>query len=459
MKKSRREFLKRCCTFGACGAAAHLTRFGLMTANAQTTSTYKALVCIFMNGGNDGNNLIVPLNASATPGNPATYAGYQAARGQLALGQGTVLPVSAGGVGYGFHPALVNIRNLYQANQAAMIFNVGTLVGPMTRDQARSGNPPFPLPRNLYSHSDQTQQWQTANPTVAGGTGWGGRMTDVIAAATPFPAGVSVSGNSGLLTGAQTNGVTIAPGSNFGLNSFGNSTAMNARFAALQQILTFDSGVQLISAGGGVLKKALDSAQEINAALSGGTPLATVFPNSGLGQQLAQVARIMRVRDALGMDRQIFFASIGGFDSHANLLAEQQGLLATIDAAVGAFQLALAEMGIEQNVITFTESEFNRTMNSNGTNGSDHAWGGSHIVIGGPVKGGNAYGAFPNPALGGPDDVGNRGLWCPTTSLDQYAATMASWFGVPDAALTGAPGAVFPNLVNFPAAVRKMTFI
>jgi uncharacterized protein (DUF1501 family) len=457
--KSRREFLKRCCTFGACGAAAHLTRFGLMTAHAQSASTYKALVCIFMNGGNDANNMIVPLNASATPGNPATYSGYQAARGALAIGQGALLPVTAGGVGYGLHPALVNIRNLYAANKAAMVFNVGTLVGPMTKAQAQSNTPPFAMPRNLYSHSDQTQQWQTANPTVAGGTGWGGRMTDVIAASTPFPAGVSVSGNSGLLTGVQTNGVTIAPGSNFGLNSFGGTTAMQARFTALQQILTFDSGVQLISASGGVLKRALDSAQEINAALTGGTPLATVFPNSGLGQQLAQVARIMQVRNALGMDRQIFFASIGGFDNHSNLINDQQGLLATIDGAVGAFQLALAELGIEPNVITFTESEFNRTMNSNGTAGSDHAWGGHHIAIGGAVRGGNGYGIFPNPALNGPDDVGNRGLWLPTTSLDQYAATMASWFGVPDAALTGAPGAVFPNLVNFPAASRKMAFL
>ncbi len=455
--KSRREFLKRCCTFAGCGAAAHLTRFGLMTANAQSSSTYKALVCIFMNGGNDSNNMIVPMNAAATAANPATFAGYQTSRGNLALAQGSVLAVNAGAIGYGLHPNLTNIRNLYAQNKAAMIFNVGTLVGPMTKATLNSS--PYPMPRNLYSHSDQTQQWQTANPTVAGGTGWGGRMTDIIAAATPFPAGVSVSGNSALLTGQQTGGVTISPGSNFGLDSFGSDASMSARFAVLQQILTFDSGVQLISAGGGVLKKALDSAQEINAALAGGTPIATVFPNSGLGQQLAQVAKIMKVRGALGMDRQIFFASIGGFDTHSNLINDQGGLMATIDAAVGAFQTALAELGIEQNVITFTESEFNRTMNSNGTNGSDHAWGGHHFVIGGPVQGGNGYGTFPNPLLNGPDDVGNRGLWLPTTSLDQYAATMASWFGVPDAALTGAPGAVFPNLVNFPAASRKMAFI
>jgi len=454
--KSRREFLKRCCSLGAAGAAAHLTRFGLMTANAQSTTGYKALVCIFMNGGNDANNMILPLNTSSAV-HPVTYSQYATARQGIAIQSTAALPVSSNGVPYGLHPQLNNIRNLYNSNKAAMIFNVGTLVGPMTKSQMN--NPPFPLPRNLYSHSDQTQQWQTANPTVAGGTGWGGRMTDIIANATPFPAGVSVSGNSTLLTGAQTGGVTIAPGSNFGLNSFGNTAAMQARFTALQQILTFDSGVQLISASGGVLSKALTSAQEINAALTSGTPLTTVFPNTGLGQQLAQVARIMQVRGALGMDRQIFFASIGGFDTHSNVLNDQAGLLATIDAAVGAFQNALIELNIEQNVITFTESEFNRTMNSNNTNGSDHAWGGHHFVIGGPVKGGLGYGTFPNPTLGGPDDVSNRGLLLPTTSLDQYAATMASWFGVPDASLTGAAGAVFPNLVNFPVASRKMAFI
>lgn len=440
--KSRREFLKRCCTFGACGAAAHLTRFGLMTAKAQTTSDYKALVCIFMFGGNDGNNVVIPMGGNGQ----ITYNNYATARGALALNQATVLqiPSNGGSMTYGLHPALTNVKRLYDQKRAALTFNVGTLAQPTTMQQAR--NRTVPLPRNLYSHSDQTQQWQTALPTVAGGTGWGGRVTDVVATGTPFPAGVSVTGNSALLTGAQTGGVTIAPGSNFGLNSFGNSTAMQARFTALQQILTFDSGVQLVSASGGVLSKALDSAQEINAALTSGTPLTTVFPNTGLGRQLQQVAQIIQVRGALGMDRQIFFAGMGGFDNHANLIADQNNLLLQIDGAIGAFQNALAELGVEPNVITFTESEFNRTMNSNGTNGSDHAWGSNHIVIGGPVKGGETYGTYPNPALSGPDDVGNRGLWLPTTSLDQYAATMASWFGVPDPALVGT---VFPHLMNF----------
>lgn len=451
--KSRREFLKRCCTFGACGTAAHLTRFGLMTAQAQTTSNYKALVCIFMFGGNDANNMIVPQGGNGQ----ITYTNYANARGALALNQATLLgaPAAGGSMLYGLHPSLPNIKALYDQKKAAMVLNVGTLVGPTTMQQAKSG---MGLPRNLYSHSDQTQQWQTAQPTIAGGTGWGGRITDLVASATPFPAGVSVSGNSALLTGAQTGGVTIAPGSNFGLNGFGGTAAMQARFTALQNILTFDSGVQLIAQSGGVLNKALVSAQEINAALTSGTPVTTVFPNTGLGQQLKQVAQIIQVRGALGMDRQIFFASMGGFDNHSDLLNEQNGLFPQLDGAVGAFQLALAELGVEQNVVTFTESEFNRTMNTNGTNGSDHAWGSHHFVVGGPVKGGEAYGTFPNPALSGPDDVGNRGLWLPTTSLDQYAATMASWFGVPDASLVSS---VFPNLINFQNAGKpiKMAYI
>jgi uncharacterized protein (DUF1501 family) len=442
---TRRDFLRRCCTFGAAGAAAHLTRFGLMTANAQSTSTYKALVCIFMFGGNDSNNMIVPMSSSG-------LTGYQGVRGGLALNPSTLLSVNTkAGAAYGLHPRLVNVRNLYNQNKAAMIFNVGTLVKPTTKTQYLQNQ--VPLPRNLYSHSDQQSQWQTSNPTVAGGSGWGGRVTDIVAPSTPFPAGVSVAGNSALLNGAMTGGVSISPGSNFGLDAFGSQTASNARFAALQQILTFNTGVQLITSTSGVLTGAVQAAQEINKALTSGTPLTTVFPNNGLGQQLAQVAKVIQVRGALGMDRQIFFASIGGFDTHSNLVQDQDPLMAQLDGAIGAFQSALGELGVEQNVVTFTESEFNRTGNSSATNGSDHAWGGHHFVIGGPVKGADAYGTYPTLQLSGPDDVSNRGVWLPSLSLDQYAGTMASWFGVPDGNL----GTVFPNLPNF--TTQKLAFI
>ena len=203
----------------------------------------------------------------------------------------------------------------------------------------------------------------------------------------------------------------------------------------------------MIAAGNGILANALKASQEVNAALNGAAPLTTVFPNSGIGNQLGQVAKIIQVRAALGANRQIFFCGMGGFDTHTNLLPDQDNLLAQLDPALGAFYSATQELGVEQNVVTFTESEFGRTGQPSTGAGSDHGWGSHHIMMGGPVKGGEAYGTFPTLALQGPDDTDNRGVWIPTTSLDQYAATFASWFGLSDADLN----IVFPNLINFGA--------
>jgi uncharacterized protein (DUF1501 family) len=443
---NRRQFLKRCCALGSAGVAGYLTRFGAISANAQSTSSYKALVCIFLFGGNDSNNMIVPLST-------AGYNAYAGLRGPLALGQGTLLPVNTkGGVAYGLHARLLSVQKLYSQNKVAMVFNVGTLVKPLTKATYNSGS--GVAPRNLFSHSDQQQQWQTSTPQQAGGTGWGGRVNDIVSPVTPFPAGVSVSGNSGLLAGVSSSSVSISPGSNFGLDSFGSQVVSDARFTALQQLITLDTGVQLIAATEGVLANAFKSAQDIANALKSGAPLATVFPNTGIGQQLQQIAQVIQVRSALGMNRQIFFASMGGFDNHSNLIQDQDPLLNDLDGAIGAFQACVAnDLGVEQNVTTFTESEFNRTGDASETNGSDHAWGSHHFVIGGAVKGGDAYGTFPTLQLSGPDDVSGRGVWLPTTSLDQYAATMASWFGVPDNMLATA----FPNIGNF--AAPKLGFV
>jgi uncharacterized protein (DUF1501 family) len=443
---SRREFLKRCCALGAIGAGAQINRFGMMTARAQSSSNYKALVCVFLFGGNDGNNVVVPNST-------AGYAAYQSVRQNVALAQASLLPVAAGGTSYGLHPRLINTQRIYNTDKrAALIFNVGMLVRPTTRDSYRRGL--VQVPRNLYSHSDQTSQWQTSNPT-GGSTGWGGRVTDILSAQNPgsFPAGVSTNGNSLLLSGQSTKPVSISPGDNFGLDSFGDRNAQNAREVALQQILTFDTGVTMISAGNGVLGNALKASQEVNAALNGAPALTTVFPNSGLGQQLAQIAKVIQVRGALGMNRQIFFCGMGGFDNHTNLIADQDNLLNQLDPALNAFYNATAELGVQDSVVSFTESEFGRTGQPSTGAGSDHAWGSNHIAMGGPIKGGAAYGTFPTLALQGPDDTGDRGVWIPTTSLDQYAATFASWFGVNDADLN----VVFPNLVNFSAP--KLSFL
>ena len=441
MRRNRREFLKGCCGFGAASVAAHLTHLAPMSAIAQAGSDYKALVCLFFFGGNDANNMIVPIDSR--------YGAYQSMRGQVALAQGSLLP--AGSSGYGLHPALVNFQRLYNQQQAAAVFNVGMLSQPVTRSGLNSSS----LPRNLYSHSDQTQQWQSSDPN-GGGTGWGGRVLDHIADHNTgaLPPGINVNnGNALFLSGGTTKALNFSNAGSFGLSSFGDSTAMSARLASVQKLLTLDTGLQLISAANGVLGDSIRSAQEIDSALNGAPALPVVFPNSGLGQQLAQVAQIVAVQGSLGMSRQIFFVGLGGFDNHEDLVNKQQGLLSSLDAALNAFVTTLTMRGTLDRVTLFTESEFNRTGNANANVGTDHAWGSHHLVVGGAVAGGTTYGTFPQHMLGGPDDAGNRGSWIPTTALDQYAATLGGWFGVSDADLVS----IFPNLPKF--SPQKLGFV
>jgi uncharacterized protein (DUF1501 family) len=427
----------------AAAGAAHLGRFGLMSANAQSVSGYRALVCVFMFGGNDANNMVVPLDS-------ANYADYQTSRGPLAIPAASLLPAGA----FGLHPQLAGLQTLFNEKRAAVTLNVGTLVQPLTRQQLRSGGV---APRNLYSHSDQTQQWQTSNPLVSGGTGWGGRAADMVQIynnnLNGFPTGISVNGNSAFLIGANTRPLNVNPGARFGLDGFGSEQGTAARELAMQRILTFDTGMQLIGASSTILGAGMQNAKAINDALSTAPPIATIFPGTSLGNQLAQVARIIAARNSLGMNRQIFFCGFGGFDNHNDLLANQADRFNTVGPALTAFYRATEELGVAGSVTTFTESEFSRTMNSNTGNGSDHAWGGHHLVIGGSVNGGRYFGQLPNLQLNGPDDAGDRGLWIPTTSLDQYGATLATWFGVRDMDL----GIVFPNLANF--ATRNLGFM
>ncbi len=430
--KNRRQFLKSCGMLGAAGMAAHFTRLAPMSLLAQSATDYKALVCIFLFGGNDSNNLIVPIDSR--------YGAYQTMRGAVALPQASLLP--AGSSGYGFHPNLVNVQRLYNLSRGAVVFNVGTLFQPTTKSTLNAVR----LPRNLYSHSDQTQQWQTSDPN-GGATGWGGRINDVTQALNTgaLPPGITVNGGSAMfLNGSSTQGLNYSNANSFGLSTFGNSAAMSARLAGLQDVLTFDTGMQLVGAANGVLGSALRSAQEINAAVNSAPALPVTFPNTGLGQQLAQVAQLVAVHGSIGMNRQIFFCGTGGFDNHENLVPAQVGLMTNLDNAINAFMNTLEMRGHLNNVTAFTESEFNRTADANSTVGTDHAWGGHTLVLGGAVNGGT-YGTFPQHALRGPDDAGDRGYWIPTTSTDQYAATLGRWFGASDASLLS----IFPNLSRF----------
>lgn len=437
-RRNRREFLKSCVALGAVGTASQLARLGMVTAHAQATG-YKALVCVFLFGGNDANNTIVPIDSR--------YAAYNAMRGPVALPQASLL--SAGSSGYGFHPSLVNAQRLYNQNRAAVVFNVGTLVRPTFKlaDGRLNTNQ---LPRNLYSHSDQTQQWQSSDPN-GGATGWGGRINDITLAQNTgtMPPGITVNGgNSLFLAGANSRGLNFANASTSGLVPFGSG--FTARKAALQDVLTFDTGLQMVGPANNVLGTAIQTMETFNGALQG-IPEPAGFPNTNLGRQLSQVFRIMQARGTLGMQRQIFFAGMGGFDNHEQLVSNHSNLMSTLDAAVGAFFNALDSTANPPAVTLFTESEFNRTGNSNANVGSDHAWGGHHMVFSNDIRpstdGSRAFGTFPQHILRGPDDAGDRGYWIPTTALDQYAATMGGWFGVPDANLS----AIFPNLANFSA--------
>ena len=310
-------------------------------------------------------------------------------------------------------------------------------------------------PKNLYSHSDQTLEWQSANPLSSGATGWGGRAIDVLGAASDgaFPPAVSVAGNSLLLTGSRTIPANLSPGNDFGLESIGGGRGDTARLDSLQEILTMDTGAKLVTAAGSILQKSFDNAKQIRAALAGAKPIQTVFPNTSLGSQMKQIAQIIAIRSQIGATRQVFFSSQGGYDHHTGLLAGQESRFAELGPALVAFYRATEELGVATQVTSFTASEFGRTFNPSSTDGSDHAWGSHHFVVGGGVVGGNMYGRFPALELQGPDDAGDRGTWIPSTSLDQYGATMASWFGVGSADLS----TVFPNLGNF--STKSLGFV
>ncbi|HKN60149.1 MAG TPA: DUF1501 domain-containing protein [Candidatus Acidoferrales bacterium] len=451
MAFSRRDFIRMgCCSaasFGVTAAFGHLNLIHAFAANP--TTDYRALVCIFLFGGNDSNNMLIPNDS-------AGYQNYQTLRSNLAIPQNTLLPIVAktGNVPYGLHPELTGLQGLFNSGQVAFLANVGTLAQPITRAQYMAGGPTLPV--NLFSHSDQQTQWQTAQFDGTGNTGWAGRTADslqTLNAGAQYPPITTVAGGAILTTGAQTQPYALIPGSTPGLTGFDSSAPANARLTALQQLLTFDTGISLIQSSSAIASQALQESAVLAGALSGLSPLQTQFPTTGIGAQLKQVAQIIQARGALGLQRQIFFCSLGGFDTHGNQLPIQDSLLTQLNAAMTAFYNATLELSLPQQVTTFTLSDFSRTFQPGSNGGSDHGWGSHHIIMGGAVAGGDVYGQFPQLALGGPNDAGSNGRWIPTTSVDQYGGTLAQWFGVIPANLPS----IFPNIGSF--STPTLTFL
>ena len=453
---TRRNFLKigarSLAAIGAASVAGRLSQVSALAATACPTD-YKALVCVFLFGGNDGNNTVIPVSISAQTNPVNSYANYAKVRAGLALPQASLNLINTSqGDSYGLHPSLSELAALYNNRKnVAVLANVGTLVNPLTQTQYKSQTAAIPL--NLFSHLDQQTEWQSSAAQGFTATGWGGRLADAIedCNSSHFPTVISVGGNVLFATGGQTNPATITAGQVLGLQGFSTSAASAVRLAALKNLLHFDNGLTLVQASNAIASSGIDQAAILNQALAGATALATPFPNTPLGQQMLQIAKIVNVRAALGVTRQIFFAYLGGFDTHDLELNDQGAGLQQVSQALNAFYNSTVEMGVGQNVVTFTESDFGRTLQPSGgaSLGTDHAWGSHHFILGDAVKGGDIYGTFPTQELSGPDDANNRGVWIPTTALDQYGATLATWFGVDPAKLDN----VFPNLKNFPGAL------
>ena len=453
MNISRRNTLK---ALSAGALATGLNGFTFPFANAQTApSDYKALVCIFLFGGNDGNNMIIPADA-------AGYAAYSAIRSVdsgINIAQSDLLTFKPKNTSstYGFHPALASIHPLFDQGKLAVIANAGPLVAPITKAQYLAG---INRPDQLFSHSDQQAQWQSSVSDQPSRTGWGGRLADAVASmngSNTFPVLTSVAGSALYTTGNVQSPLAIPSSGTFGLTGLtGTDAATRARASALNALLLQGKDHLLVKTAAEQTEQAIALSAKVNPIISANSATVTsLFNTAGnsLSAQLLQVAKLIEARATIGLSRQIFFVSLGGFDTHNNQLATQQTLLGYVGAAMKSFYDATAALGVANNVTSFTLSDFSRTFKPAAGGGSDHAWGNHHMVMGGAVKGGAMYGAFPVQQLGSNDDVSSEGRWLPTTSVDQYASTLATWFGVPAAQLA----TVAPNIGAF--ANKNLGFV
>ena len=443
---TRRGFLSHSCSLGIASATVASTMLQLgfaRTAAAQSAPGYKALVCILLAGGNDSYNMLVPIDNDQ-------YGEYNAIRADLALPQNELLALpgtTSNGRSYGVHPGMPELQSLFTNGDAAMIANVGTLIEAFDSAAVQAGTAKLPL--GLFSHADQIAQWQTAVPDGRVAQGWGGRIADLMQGVNlqnGVSMNISLSGSNVFQSGNEVGEYSIdssgdgAPG----LNAYDDGTEFGTfKKRMVDELLSVQQQHIFRREYSGRLRGAIDAQAIFVDALQTSPNLTTEFSPHYFSQAMRQIARVIGARDSLGATRQTFFVTVGGWDHHDDVLDNQAAMLPAVSQGLQEFRNALVELGVFDEVTTFTTSDFGRTLTSNGK-GSDHGWGGHHIVMGGSVNGGSIYGDYPILSATNPLDVG-RGIYAPTTSVDEYFAELARWFGVAPADLDQ----VLPNVRNF----------
>lgn len=462
MAMNRRQFLQHgiCAALGGASLYSALGSTRLMAAalgaqGSRSLSGYKALVCVFLFGGNDSVNTVIPVSGQA-------HSDYLGTRGDLAISSGlhNLTPQPGGGPGnYALHPAMPELAGLFNAGKAAIVGNVGSLLYPITAAEFRAGS--VPAPPQLFAHNDQAGQWQTSRPDDVNANGWGGRIADLLhtANAGQVPMCITLSGNNVFQRGSVAHQYGMSPSgvsrmhyqddgyecwissscSDYGADTMAaNSAAYNALLAPGTQTNVLERGYAQATS------RSIDTYRLIDSALGDAPIWSTPFPDTNLGNQLQMAARLIGVRSALGMQRQVFFVSTGNYDTHTDQMDQQQFNLAELSQALKAFNDATEQMSVADDVTSFTASDFGRSLAVN-SSGTDHGWGGHHFVMGGSVLGGRFYGQMPSLAAdNNPDDTG-WGQIIPTTAVDQYSATLARWLGVDASGI----GDIFPNLGRF----------
>ena len=444
---TRRQMLK---TVKACAAVTsgsmlsqmlNLRLTSSVMANVPNVTGYKATVCLFLYGGMDTFNLLVPRDN-------AGHADYSAARGNLAIPQGDLLPITdAGGREFGLHPGVPEMQQMFTDGDLGFVANVGALIKPTTMT---TYNNRVDLPLGLFSHNDQQQHWQTSIPQSRTQlSGWAGRMADLLNDQTNSNPSVSMNIALGKLNILQTgDGITpyvIEPSGASQLSLYRYPQWDQSRIfrEATDGLLNQSNSNLLNQTHAKTRRNAIDAAVSF-AAATDPVELTTPFGNDDLSKQLQMVAKSIASRDVLGQTRQTFFVAMGGWDHHANMLSNTNNMFPVVSAALKSFNDAMKELGVHDDVTLFSATDFGRTLTSNG-DGSDHAWGGNTILMGGGIDGGKVHGDYPLSLTNNDLDTG-RGRLIPTTSVDELAADLALWFGVPN---DDNLETVLPNIRNF----------